>query len=114
MEKKIEILILGHKAHIESIIGHVADECWHPKDEIHVRLRFDEAVGSTLGFGIILRVRRYTRDEFFEAVRLECEVQLQALVERDQIKRDENKVKKEREDALNQKVGEIKAMIGLE
>ena len=113
-EKKVVVEIFGHKAQIESVSSRLAQEPWWRKDAIMVGLSFDEPVGSTAGFGVSLPVKIYTVAEFLEAVRLEGEKRLQIEIERDQFRREEQKLKGERQDTLNEKVEELKALIGLD
>lgn len=110
----MEIEIMGHKAKIEGVSARQADGVWYKEDYLLVWLSFDEAVDSTLGFGIDLPVKRYNRDEFLAAVKAEAEEKLPKLLERDRTGREKRKREQEKQEALDLVVGEIKSEIGLE
>jgi len=110
IEKKV-VEILGHKAWIEGVKGCPADPPWWPEDRICVWLDFEKPAGSTLGFGVNIPVRSYTRDEFLAAVRMEGEHRLMVILEGYRTKREPRELKQQE---LNQKVEEIKALIGLD
>lgn len=112
MEKKV-VDILGHKAHIESVTGRLADPPWWPEDRIQVWLDFEKPAGSTLGFGVNLPVRSYTQDEFLAAVRMEGEHRLMVELEGDRTKRELRESKEQKQKELDKIAWEIKALIGL-
>ncbi|MBA7624747.1 hypothetical protein ES703_32159 [subsurface metagenome] len=114
MEKGIEIEILGRKAKIDSVSARQADGIWYKEDFLMVSISFDEAVGSTLGFGVNLPVKRYEKDEFIARVKAEAENTLPKLLEKHRQEKDKWKREQEKQEALDLVVGEIKSEIGLE
>ena len=114
MEKGIEIEIMGHKAKIDSVSARQADGIWYKEDFLMVSLTFEEAVGSLLGFAVRLPVKRYGRDEFLAKVEAEAKVTLPKLLEKHRQEGEKHKRGKEKQEALDLVVGEIKSEIGLE
>lgn len=112
MAKEVAVEILGHKAHIESISGFPADPPWFPEDRIRVWLDFEKPAGSTLGFGVTLPVRIYTRDEFLAAVRMEGEHRLMVELKGGRTKRELMESKEQKQKELDKIALGIKALIG--
>lgn len=113
MEKGIEIEIMGHKAKIDSVSARQADGIWYKEDFLMVGISFDEAVESTLGFGVHLPVKRYEKGEFIARVKAEAEATLPKLLEKHRQGREKRKREQEKQEALDLVVGEIKSEIGL-
>lgn len=113
-KKDIIIEVRGHKATIHSISARQADGIWYKEDHLLVWLDLDEAVDNTIGFGIDLPVKRYNRDEFLAAVQAAAEESLLILLEKHRYASEEQKRTREKQEALDLVVGEIKSEIGLE
>jgi len=113
MEKGIEIEIMGRKAEIDFVSARQADGIWYKEDFLMVSLSFDEAVEGLLGFAVNLPVKRYEKDEFIARVKAEAEATLPKLLEKGRQEKEKQKRGKERQEALDLVVGEIKSEIGL-
>jgi len=114
MEKGIEIEIMGHKAKIDFVSARQADGIWYKEDFLMVSLTFEEAVEGLLGFAVNLPVKRYGKDEFLARVKAEAEVKLPQILEKHRQEHEKHKRGKEKQEALDLVVGEIKSEIGLE
>jgi len=109
-----EIEIMGHKAKIDSVSDRQADGIWYKEDFLMVGISFEEAVGSLLGFGVNLPVKRYGKDEFLAKVKAQAEATLPKLLEKHNQEIEKQKLRKEIQEGLDLVVGEIKSEIGLE
>ncbi len=113
MEKGIPIEVMGHKAKIDSVSARQADGIWYKEDFLMVVISFEEAVESTLGFGVHLPVQRYEKDEFIARVKAEAEATLPKLLEKHRKVCQERMREQEKQEALDLVVGEICSEIGL-
>ena len=111
MGKGIEIEILGHKAKIERVSGQEKLEPWHNEEKLIVWLAFDEAVGSTISFAVLLPVKKYERDEFLYNVRRRGEESLKLILEREEKARRERDERDERKAALDVMVANAQRLI---
>lgn len=108
---KVYVEILGHKAEVKSIQGKLKHPPWHNEDYLDVWLEFEEAVGSTLGFGISLPVLNYGKDELLHRIRVEGEVELKGLQNKDAERRIMREVALTRQQELDSLAGQLQSMI---
>ncbi|GAI60063.1 unnamed protein product [marine sediment metagenome] len=113
MEKQVEIEIMGYKAKIGGVRGHLKDGIWRKEDCLDVWFEFDEPVGSTLGFGIDLPVKNYGQQEFLEACRQEGERKLKEILVRDATRREQRRLEEARQSDLDSLAAGIERMIQL-
>lgn len=108
---EIFIEILGHKAKVAGIRGRLKDGIWRKEDYLDVWFEFEEAVDSTLGFGIELPVANYGKEEFLALIKREGEAGLKEIIKRDAEKREKQKSEGKRQEDLDSLASQIKGMI---
>lgn len=106
-----EVEILGHKAKIGKIAGQLQLQPWSPMDRLVVWLVFDEAVGSTLSFAVLLPAKKYKREEFLFNVRRRGEEGLKLILERAEVMARETQETDERQKALDALIAEAQSLI---
>ena len=114
MERGIPIEVLGYKATIDSVSARQADGIWYKEDHLMVFIDLVDSAESVSGFGINLPAKRYGKEEFLAAVKAEAEATLPKLLEKHREERTKLRRDKEKQDALDLVVGEIKTNIGLQ
>lgn len=82
----VEIEIMGQKAKIESIRAKLASPSLsslfiRTKDSLSVWLNLYEPVDGTTGFGIIIPVKNYGKEELLEIIRMYAENELKMIEE---------------------------------
>ena len=109
-----EVEILGHKGEIEDIFARAADDLWQKEDELHVWIRFEEAVESTISFAVSLPLKPYGKDELLRLVKTEGEKQLTAIIEKDRQQRTERKAEELRKNYVDSVADQVKSNLGIE
>ncbi len=109
----IDVELLGHQGVIEDIFARAADGLWRKEDELHVWIRFDEAVESTLSFAVDLPLKPYDRDELLQLVKSEGEKQLKAIIEKDRKQRTERKAEELRKNYVDSVADQVKKSLGI-
>ncbi|KKN48217.1 hypothetical protein LCGC14_0654790 [marine sediment metagenome] len=111
MEKPVEIEILGHKAKIMSVRGHLADGIWYKEDSFAVQIDCDEPIGSTIGFFVELPIQNYGGQEFIQAVKKAAEKKIPEMIAERDNAHEEREVKKRRQADLDSIASQIETII---
>ncbi len=77
----MKVKLLGHEAEVDHIHPRPAFGAIHPRDTITVWFNFEEAVGSTLGFGIEIEAKDYEPDEFLAVILDLGEQEVERIIE---------------------------------
>jgi len=107
-ELNIDIEVMGHKAKIVYISGHIPPEWQKREDYIGVLIDLEEPIDGISGFEVKLPVRDYGKDEFITRVVREAEVRLPKQLAAHRAETERMLQKEERQKALNSIIEQIK------
>jgi len=109
----MNIKLLGYLAEIEWISPKRARPPLRPVDTIFVMFKFEEAVGSTLGFGISIEARDYSVHEFIDVVKVKGEEELGGIIRRDIEEKEKEFRSEERRKGLNKLTANLGGKVGV-
>lgn len=113
IETGIYVELLGHRAKITNIYGHLADGFRRKEDYLVVYLEFEETVDSLMGLTFHLPAKLYGKDEFLAAVVEKGERRLAERLEENREEGERVRLKEQQRGKLDSIVADIKSTIGL-
>lgn len=109
-----KIKLLGkYEAEIADLSPQLALPPWHSDNRINVWLTLSQSVGSCLAFGVDIKAKDYTEEEFLKVVQVEADLALENIINTDRDEREKSRKTDEDRKALNKLTADLGDKLGI-